>query len=137
MRRAIPFLDTNILLRHLLQDVPGQSERASAFIQSVAAGTQGARIADTVVFEAVFTLQRRYRVPKADIAAALLPLIELPAIVLPGKRRFRLAFDYYVRLNIAFGDAYHAALMQSLKLTEVVTFDREYNRLPGISRIEP
>ncbi|HWE63288.1 MAG TPA: PIN domain-containing protein [Chloroflexota bacterium] len=134
---ALPFLDTNILLRHLLQDVPEQSSRASAYIRQVAQGTQKVRIAATVIFETVFTLQRSYHVPKQDIAAALLPLLELPGIVLPGKRLFRVAFEYYANLNISFADAYHAALMKQLKLTDVVTFDRDFNRVPGITRIEP
>ena len=95
------------------------------------------RLADTVIFEAVFTLQRSYHIPKSDIAAALLPLIELPGMVLAGKRRFRAAFDYYVNLNISFGDAYHAALMQNLKLTEIVSFDRELERIPNITHLEP
>jgi predicted nucleic acid-binding protein len=134
---ALPFLDTNILLRHLLQDVPEQSTRASAYVLQIEQGAQRVRLADTVIFEAVFTLQRTYRVPRSAIAAALLPLIELPGMVLPGKRRFRVAFALYVDLNIAFGDAYHAALMRSLRLAEVVTFDREYDRVPGITRLEP
>lgn len=134
---ALPFLDTNILLRHLLQDVPDQSARSSAYLQRVERGELQVQTADTVIFETVFTLQRSYHVPKADIAAALLPLIELPGIVLPHKRRFRVAFDLYVNLNLPFADAYHAAVMQSLKLTEIVTFDREFNRVPGITRIEP
>jgi predicted nucleic acid-binding protein len=134
---TIAFLDTNVLLRHLLQDVPAQSSRASTYILEIEQGSRQVRLADTVIFEAVFTLQRSYRIPKADIAAALLPLIELPGMVLTGKRRFRVAFDYYVNLNIAFGDAYHAALMKSLGLNEVVSFDVELERVPGIVRIEP
>jgi predicted nucleic-acid-binding protein len=133
----LPFLDTNILLRHLLQDDAGQSPRATAYIHRIAAGTQRVRIAETVIFEAVFTLQRGYHIPKGDIAAVLLPLIEIPGMVLPGKTRFRNAFAYYVTLNISFGDAYHAALMKSLNLNEVVSFDREFNRVPGITRLEP
>jgi predicted nucleic acid-binding protein len=134
---ALPFLDSNVLLRHLLQDIPGQSTRASAYIRQIEQGIKKVRLSETVIFEIVFTLQRSYRVPKADIADALLPLIELPGMVLPGKRRFRVAFDHYVNLNIAFGDAYHAALMQSLKLTEIVTFDREFDRVKGVIRLEP
>lgn len=134
---ALPFLDTNILLRHLMQDVPDQSARCTAYLQRVERGEIQVRTADTVIFETVFTLQRTYKLPKADIAAALLPIIDLPGIVLPNKRRFRTAFDLFVNLNLPFGDAYHAALMQSLKLTEIVTFDREFNRVPGITRQEP
>lgn len=134
---ALPFLDTNILLGHLLQDLPDQSPRCTAYLQGVERGEVQVRTADTVIFEAVFTLQRTYKVPKATIASALLPLIDLPGIVLPNKRRFRVAFDLYVNLNLPFADAYHAALMRSLKLTEIVTFDREFNRIPGITRQEP
>ena len=133
----IPFLDTNILLRHLLQDVPDQSLRATAYLARIERGELKVQTADTVIFEVVFTLQRTYKKPRADIAAALLPLIELPGIVLPNNRRFRRVFDFYVRLNIAFADAYHAVLMERLKLSEVVTFDREFDRIPNIIRSEP
>lgn len=134
---ALPFLDTNILLRHLLYDMPGQGARCTAYLERVERGEIKVRTADTVIFETVFTLQRAYHVPKADIAASLLPLIELPVIVLPGKRRFRAVFDLYVRLNLPFADAYHAALMHASGLTDIVTFDREFNRIPGVTRVEP
>ena len=132
-----PFLDTNIFLRHLLQDVPDQSVRATALLQRIEDGELKVRTADTVIFETVFTLQRGYHVPKADIAAALLPLLSLPGIVLPGKRRYGQIFDLYVQQNLPFADAYHAVLMHSLGLTEIVTFDREFDGLPEIIRLEP
>lgn len=134
---AIPFLDTNILLRHLLQDHPDQSPRCTAYLTRIEQGDAKARIAETVIFETVFTLQRQYGHPKAAIRDSLLPLIELPGIVLPGKRRFRKVFDLYVDLNISFVDAYHAVLMRQLRLDEIVTFDRQFDRVRGINRSEP
>ncbi len=89
------------------------------------------------MLETVFTLQRFYRRPKDGIRDAVLPILELPSIILPGKRHFREAFDLYVNLNLLFADAYHAALMKSLKLDEIVTFDQEFDRVPGIRRVEP
>ena len=67
----------------------------------------------------------------------MLPLIELQGIILPGKRRFRRAFDLYVQGGLPFGDAYHVAVMESLHLTQVVSFDRHFDQAPGIERIEP
>jgi uncharacterized protein len=90
-----------------------------------------------VVFETVFTLQRHYRQAKTRIRDAVLPLLELPGVLMPGKRRFREAFDLYVNLNLPFADAYHAVLMKRLKRTEVVTFDRHFDRIPGLRRLEP
>jgi predicted nucleic acid-binding protein len=74
---AIPFLDTNILLRHLLQDHPEQSPKATAYLARIEGGEVRVRIAETVIFETVFTLQRQYGHPKAAIRDNVLPLIEL------------------------------------------------------------
>lgn len=133
---ALHFLDTNVLLRHLLQDHPEQSPKATAYLQRIEQGELKVRTADTVIFELVFTLQRYYRQPKAKIREVVLPLIELTGVVLPGKRRFRKVFDLYVNLNLPFADAYHAALMEQLHLIEIATFDREFDRVPGIRRAE-
>src|SRR4030042_5489774 len=127
---ALPFLDTNVLLRHLLQDHPQQSPRATAYLARVEHGEIKVRTADTVVFETVFTLQRQYGVPKEEIRDNLLPLLELPGVVLPGKRRLRKVFDLYVDLNLPFADAYHVALMQRLGRGHHVSSDKESNTVP-------
>ncbi|MCC7352827.1 MAG: hypothetical protein IT330_03645, partial [Anaerolineae bacterium] len=64
---ALPFLDTNVLLRHLLGDPPQLSSRATAFLARVERGEVRVCTADTVIFETVFTLQRYYRQPKVKI----------------------------------------------------------------------
>ena len=102
------------------------------------------RLSDIVVFEVVFTLQRRYPQPKGLIRERLLPLLELPGLVLPGlvlpgKQRFRKAFALYAERNISFADAYHAVLMQQLKISQVVSFDSfdsDFDRVAGITRSE-
>jgi predicted nucleic acid-binding protein len=137
MPEAPAFLDTNILLRHLLQDDPDQSPRATRYLGRVEAGEVTVRTADTVVFETVFTLQRQYRVPKREIRERLLSIIRLPGILLPGKRRLEEAFDLYVERNVSLLDAYHAILMQRLRLTDIMSFDRDFDRIPGVRRLEP
>jgi predicted nucleic acid-binding protein len=134
---AVALLDTNILIRHLVGDHPEQSPRATAFLHRVEAGEVTVRTTELVVFETVFTLERHYQQSKARIREVLLPLLELPGILLPGKRRLRRVFDRYVDLNLPFADAYHAVLMEHLKLTEIISFDRHFDRVPGITRQEP
>jgi uncharacterized protein len=134
---APPFLDTNLFLRHLRQDHADHSPRATAFFTKIEQGETQVRTTDLVIFEAVFTLQRTYKQPKDAIRDALLPLIELPGIVLPGKRRYRRVFDLYVRHNVSFADAFHAVLVSQLKLPEVISFDEDFDRIPGIKRAQP
>jgi predicted nucleic acid-binding protein len=133
----LPFLDTNVILRHLLQDDPDQSPRATAYLLRVERGEVAVETADTVVFETVFTLERRHRRAKAAIRDQLLDILALPGVVLPGKSHLGDVFDLYVHHNIAFADAYHVVQMRRRGLTEIISFDREYDRVPGITRIEP
>jgi len=130
-------LDTNVILRHLLADNPEQSAKATAYLARVEQGEIQARTADTVIFETVFTLERHYHQPKDKIRQALLPLIELAGIILPGKRYYRQVFDLYVTLNLPFADAYHAVLAKRFKSSVVVSFDKHFDRIPGITRRDP
>jgi predicted nucleic acid-binding protein len=134
---ATVFLDTNVLLRHLLQDHPEHSPKATAFLERIERGDVQARISDVVIMELAFTLQRSYKQPKAQIRDVLLALLDLPGLELPGKRRYRKVFDLYVDLNISFADAYHAVLMQQLGIQEVISFDRDFDRVPWAKRSEP
>jgi predicted nucleic acid-binding protein len=133
---ALPFLDTNVFLRHLTQDHPDHSPKATAFLARVERGEVKVRTADTVIFETVFLLERRYKQPKTIIRAVLLPLLDLPGVMLPGKRRFHRVFTLYVDQNLPFADAYHAVLMERLKLTEIISFDTDFDHIKGIARVE-
>lgn len=137
MSAALPFVDTNIFLRHLRGDHADFSPRATALLQRIEQGALKVRTAETVIFETVFTLERRYKQSKEAIQETFLPLIELPGIELPGKRRFRQVFRYYIEKNISFADAYHAVLVESLRLTQIISFDRDFNRVPTVQRVEP
>lgn len=133
----LPFLDTNILLRHFLQDHPIQSVQATKFLLEVEQGKMKVHTSDLVIFEVVFTLQRTYHLAKNKIQEAVLPLLLLPGIKLSGKRIYRRVFDLYIEKNLPFADAYHITLMEKLKINQVISFDREFDRVEGISRVEP
>jgi predicted nucleic acid-binding protein len=133
-----PFLDTNTILRHALQDLPDQSARATAFIRRIEAGEQTVRTYDTVIFEAAFVLERTYKVPRSVIRDTLEPIIALPGVMLRGKRRYRRVFDLYITYpRLSFADCSHVAVMESLGLTDIVTFDRGFDQVPTITRKEP
>ena len=134
---TLPFLDTNIFLRHLREDHPTLSAKARAIFERIEGGELKVRTSDTVIFETVFTLQRSYNQPRDRIADALVPLIELPGIILPGKRLYRRAFALYRSSGlIGFADCYHIALMERLRITEILSFDTDFDRIAGIKRRE-
>ncbi|HLZ25382.1 MAG TPA: PIN domain-containing protein [Ktedonobacterales bacterium] len=132
-----PLLDTNVFLRHLRQDHADFSPRATAYFEQIARGDLVVETSQPVIFETVYTLQSFYKQTKADIRATLLPLVALPGIRLPNKRRLRRTFTLYVDYNLSFVDAYQAAFVLERGHPALVSFDRNYDRVPGVPRVEP
>ncbi|MBI3968552.1 MAG: PIN domain-containing protein [Chloroflexi bacterium] len=131
------FLDSNVFLRHLTQDVQDQAERASAEFDRIARGELTVVITDLVVAEIVFTLERLYRLPKADIQQHVSYLLALPGIQLAAKARFSDIFALYVDQNVSFGDAYSVVTLRRDGRLTAITFDRHFDRIPGVDRREP
>jgi predicted nucleic acid-binding protein len=133
------FLDTNVFLRHLLNDDPRQSPACFALIQAIEQGRLRAWTSDLVIAELVFVLsnKRMYNLPRDNIRDLLLPLIGLPGIELARKRLYHRVFELYTSLPIDYVDAFHAALMESRQRTEVYSYDADFDRIGGLQRMEP
>lgn len=59
-------LDTNVVLRFLLDDVPAQTEKATRIIE-----THEVYVTDAVVIEVVFVLEKVMELPRRDIATLI------------------------------------------------------------------
>ena len=134
-----PFLDTNIALRHLLQDEPNQSPIASALIQDLAKGNRRAWTTDLMIAEVVFVLSNRryFNFSREDIRGMLLPIIELPGLDLATKGLYRRVFQLFTSSRIDFIDAYHAALVELRQPPELYSFDQDFDGVATVTRIDP
>lgn len=133
----VRFLDTNILLRYLTRDDEDKALSALALLRRVEKGTEKVMTSPMVIFETVFTLSKSYRVPKSRIGELMVPIIALQALQLPDKYIYYIAFEVYVSNNISFADAYNAAYMQAHGISDVYSWDADFDKLKGISRFEP
>jgi uncharacterized protein len=131
------FLDTNILLRYFTRDDEEKAQKALALLQRIERGEEKVETSLPVVFETVFTLQRRYNVPISQIKDILLPVLRMRGLRLPAKTLCIAALDIFVKRNISYIDAFNAAYMQSRDITEVYSWDTDFDRIEGISRVVP
>ena len=53
------------------------------------------------------------------------------------EEKARRAIDLYATQNISFPDAFHAAYMNSRGIEKIYSGDRDFDRLEGITRVEP
>jgi uncharacterized protein len=131
------FVDTNVFLRHLVVDLPDQSPYATELLLAIEQGEEQVLTSQVVVLEVVFTLQKFYRLSLAEIRDQFLPIIMLPGIRLSQKDFLEPAFDLAIAKNIDFQDAFNVIIMNSLDASEIYSWDRHFDRVEGITRIEP
>jgi len=137
MTEALPFLDTNVLVRHLAGDHPEQSPRCRALVVDLETGSRSAWTSHLVVAEAVYVLVRIYGFGRQQAAVALLPLIELSGLKIPRKRLFRRVFELFTTTPLTYPDCYHAALVERSGDRRVISFDQGFDRLSTLKRIGP
>ena len=131
------FLDANLLLRYFTRDDEDKAERVLALLQRVERGEEKLVTSSMVIFETIFTLQRYYRVPRDRIRELMEDLISLRGLQLSNKVLYYRSLELYANNNISFADAFNAAYVLSLHLSEVYSYDTDFDHLPGLQRMEP
>ncbi len=129
------FLDTNIILRFILQDHPLYSPKAKAILNKIDNKKIKIRLSWLVIFEVVFVLQNSHNLKREDICQKLLPILTLENITFEQKQLLNSVFDYYVSKKISLADAYHIALMNQRKIKTIYSFDRDFDKFPQIKRL--
>ena len=133
------FLDANVILRYLLRDDETKAQRCLELLEKAERREITLRTTDLVVAELVWVLESpvTYNLPRERIRELLLPVILLPGLKLPGKKLYRQIFDLYIDQGIDFIDAYNTIHMGKQGLTQIYSYDSDFDRIAGVSRIEP
>lgn len=131
------FLDTNILLRFFTNDDEVKALRILALLERVERNEERVATSLLVVSETVLTLERAYKVSKHRTYEMVRDVIAPLGVQLPAKPRCIAALELHAMKNISFVDAYNALDMQSRGLTEIYTWDTDFDRIPEVTRVEP
>lgn len=134
------FLDTNVFVRYLAADDPQKSEACRRLWLQVGAGNETVTTSEAMIAEVCYVLSspRLYNLAHQDVAARLRPLLSLPGMNLPHKRRFLRALDLYAEYEfLDFEDCLAVSHVEGEGIPELVSYDRGFDRVPGVVRVEP
>ena len=135
------FLDANIFIRYLTRDDEEKAEACLALFDRLSRGEEEVLISESVVAEVVFVLASRrtsYAMPALEINRRLGPLLALRGLRLANKRRCLRALELYAeRPFLGFEDALMLAHLEAEGLEEIYSYDEDFDRVPGITRVEP
>ena len=127
------FVDTNILIRHLTGDPPGQAARATRFL----AEADDLLLADLIVAEVVYVLESFYEVERARVAEMVRAIIAFDAVRVVDEELILRAVEVYEVERLDFAEAYLVASAERSGVDTVASFDRSIDRVTTTRRIEP
>jgi predicted nucleic acid-binding protein len=129
-------IDTNVVVRFLMQDEAAMSAGAAKLFQRASKGEIELYFNATIVAEVTFVLTSFYKKKREEVADALLDLIDGCRLKTAEIHIVRDALQRFKSFPVAFPDALVAAIAANVKLP-VASFDRDFDRFTDISRFEP
>ncbi len=133
------FVDTSVLIRLLTGDDPAKAASSLALFQGARHGEADLVTSETVIAEVVFVLTSpvTYQNPRPVVADALRPVLTNPGLRVEHKTSIMRALDHWQRTTLDFADCLSAEHVLRQQLAGIYSYDRDFDRIPGLRRLEP
>lgn len=118
-------LDTNVVLRYLLNDVPEQSFKSKTVISN-----SGSYITDVVATEIIFVLDRVIGMERLDIVRLIKAFLSLPNMIYNDYFLDQAIDLYGAKKSLSIVDCYAATEARMYNNT-LLTFDKELAKSGG------
>ncbi|MBS3984113.1 MAG: PIN domain-containing protein [Selenomonadales bacterium] len=130
-------IDANVVLRYLVDD-GDQATRAGLLLQAADQEEKTLLLPDLALADIVWVLEKVYKTPRPEIRDAVSVLLSVRGLKFSaGKALVADALALYAEKNIDWSDAFIAGQMTGMKLRTIYSFDKDFDRIPGIQRVEP
>ena len=126
-------VDTNLIVRYLVQDHEKHAKAAGKLFDACDRGDVVIVVLPAVLAECVFVLESFYEHPRGDIASALGRLISSPGVEIDAAINLD-ALDRYRRTKVHFVDCLIAATAATENMP-VASFDQDFRKFTDV-RVE-
>ncbi len=125
-------IDTNVLLRLLVEDDATQGNQAERFIASERRLGNPVLISLLVLLETEWVLRSRYEFPKAQILDALAALLDTESFHFEDESAVVRAIHLWRQVSTGFADCLIAERHLSLGAQATITFDKQAAKRAGM-----
>lgn len=124
-------LDTNVLVRYITRDDPGQYRAAKAFLESNCTQENPGYVNVIVLCELVWVLTSAYDAGEEEVARVLDQLLRTRQLQIEHRDQVRSALQEYEQGTAGFVDCLLGRLNRHAGCDETVTFDQDAADLSG------
>lgn len=128
------------IVRYLTKDDPTKAAACHRLIQGIKSGREHAETTESVVAEVVYILSssKHYNLSHDDVVTNLAPVVQLRGLKVPRKRILLRALALYRQYaHLDFEDCINVATVEPASSSAIVSYDRGFDKIPGVTRMEP
>ena len=118
-------LDTNLLVRLLVNDDTAQAAKVEAWLGKQASPARPAWVDHVVLCELAWVLERSYNYPRNDVNACIAALLNHKSLKVESPEMVRQALTLHASQSADFSDDLLAARAQAAGYSTVLTFDKK------------
>lgn len=128
-------LDTNVLVRFLIQDDARQGFQARQLVDAALTRGETIFIPITVLLELEWVLRSNFEFPKDQIITTLSSLLSAKELVFEAEASAEVALELFRQSRADFADCVHIALAHAAGQGPLWTFDKVASRVQGASLV--
>jgi predicted nucleic-acid-binding protein len=132
----MPGLDTNVLVRWILDDEPRQAARVQRLFEEVREQPLPLFVPSTVMLELEWVLRSRYEFDKSTVLGTFNALLETQELEFQDEPALERALSLYRQGSADFADCLHAGQCGSAGRAPMITFDETAARLPSVELLK-
>ena len=129
------FLDTNVIIYHLTDVDKAKNEHCTLLLERAERNEVELVATEFVIAEVVWFMQHCLSLGRERIRDILGPILRMPGLRLPNKQLWPAIFDVYCEKRVDFIDAYNAVAMKRAGVTQIYSYDRDFDKIEGIERL--
>ncbi len=132
----MPGLDTNVLVRWILDDDPRQAARVQQLFEEVSEQQLPLFVPSTVMLELEWVLRSRYKFDKSTVLGTFNALLETQELEFQDEPALERALSLYRQASADFADCLHVGQCGSAGRARMITFDGTAARLPSVELLK-
>ena len=117
-------IDTNVIVRYLVQDDVKQGDKAAEYIESHCTIEEPGYLNCVVLCEVFWVLESCYKYSCEEIAGVMENLLKCPQIEIESIDSVWEALNYYKKEGVDFSDALIGEINKSKECSRTITFDK-------------
>jgi predicted nucleic-acid-binding protein len=130
-------LDTNILVRYLVEDDAQQLATVKKLIRAALRAGETLFVPITVMLELEWVLRANFKFDKAQVTAILASLLASAELSFESESAAEIALALYKKVTADFSDCVHIALAHIAGESPLWTFDKAASKVDGAKLLGP